>query len=377
MLSFWEKESFTNYDYLVLGGGIVGLSTAIELRSTKPQAKIAVVERGVFPSGASTKNAGFACFGSLTEVLADLEKMSDEQVFALVERRWQGLQLLRQRLGDSTIDYRNYGGYELLRSTQELTSLNHMDRVNNLLKPLFGKEVYRVADDEIAGLGFRPEGVKSLVFNQFEGQIHTGKMMKALQQLAGASQIDLITGAEVTELAEEGDGVIVQLKSGQNLRAAQLAVCTNAFTSQLMSVEPLHPGRGVVLVTKPIPGLRFEGTFHYDEGYYYFRNYQDRVIFGGGRNLDLAGEETTEFGAPEKILDRLKADLDHLILPGTHYEIDQVWSGIMAFGPTKQPLLRRLSERINVGVRLGGMGVAIGSLLGKELADLMTKSVNN
>ena len=33
-------------------------------------------------------------------------------------------------------------------------------------------------------------------------------------------------------------------------------------------------------------------------------------------------------------------------------------------------LIEKIDERIAVGVRLGGMGVAIGSLVGKELSEL-------
>ena len=63
-VSFWERESFYNdIDYAIIGSGIVGLSAAIELKEKYPKAKVVVLEKGFLPSGASTKNAGFACFG--------------------------------------------------------------------------------------------------------------------------------------------------------------------------------------------------------------------------------------------------------------------------------------------------------------------------
>jgi hypothetical protein len=42
----------------------------------------------------------------------------------------------------------------------------------------------------------------------------------------------------------------------------------------------------------------------------------------------------------------------------------------MGVGQTKAPIIEKIDERIAVGVRLGGMGVAIGSLVGKELSEL-------
>jgi len=63
------------------------------------------------------------------------------------------------------------------------------------------------------------------------------------------------------------------------------------------------------LVTKPIDGLRLKGVFHYDEGFYYFRNYKDRIIFGGGRNLDFENEESFQFRYNFKIIDDLENKL--------------------------------------------------------------------
>ena len=37
----------------------------------KPKSKVLILERGIFPNGASTKNAGFATFGSLSEIISD------------------------------------------------------------------------------------------------------------------------------------------------------------------------------------------------------------------------------------------------------------------------------------------------------------------
>jgi glycine/D-amino acid oxidase-like deaminating enzyme len=63
MLSLWEKQSFLEYDVIVVGAGITGLSTAVSIKEKNPKISVLVVERGILPTGASTKNAGFACFG--------------------------------------------------------------------------------------------------------------------------------------------------------------------------------------------------------------------------------------------------------------------------------------------------------------------------
>lgn len=367
-LSYWEiKNWFTGVDYTIVGSGIVGLHAALRLRERFPKSKILVLERGALPQGASTKNAGFACFGSLSEVVDDLESHSEEQVLQLIEKRWKGLALLRKRLGDAPIDFRDYGGYELFLKSDDTLDfcLSKMEYVNNLLKPIFKEDVFRIDVNRFA-FGQIQEKV---IFNPFEAQIDTGNMMQALMKMAVSEDILLLNRQTVTSYHEKADGVQVVL-GDFSFNTKKLLFTTNGFAAALIPAE-VKPARAQVLVTDPIPGLHIKGTFHIDKGYYYFRNIGDRVLFGGGRNLDFQGETTTDFGQTEIIQNRLEQMLKEVILPGRDFTIAQRWSGIMGMGSQKSPVVRQLSDHTYCGVRLGGMGVAIGSLVGAELADLI------
>ena len=140
-LSYWEYKSwFSQVDYTVVGSGIVGLHAALRLRERFPQAKILVLEKGVLPEGASTKNAGFACFGSLSELLDDLCSHSEDEVINLVQKRWNGLQLLRKNLGDAAIDFTPHGCYELFLQSDENSFHHCLARypfINALFRPFF------------------------------------------------------------------------------------------------------------------------------------------------------------------------------------------------------------------------------------------------
>jgi len=374
MLSFWEKESFTNFNYAVVGSGIVGLSTAIALKEKNPKKSVIVLERGLLPTGASTKNAGFACFGSLTELLDDLKTMSEEEALYLVNERVKGLEKLRARLGDDKLDYLNYGGYELINQ-EDLGCLSFIDNVNKMLAPLFDQPVFQLSNESIQTFKFNSEKVPALIFNPYEGQINTGMMMKNLLALAREKGVEVITGATVESLEDLGSYVKVEVSGTTTknyfIHADKVACCTNAFTASLIPSLDLKPGRGIVLITKPIDNLPFKGVFHSDKGFYYFRNYGDRVIYGGGRNMDFKKEETTEFSINEEILANLQKQLDEVILPDIPYEIEHTWAGIMAFGENKKPIVKSYSDNVVLGVRLGGMGVAIGSRLGDQLAEMM------
>ncbi|WP_298319855.1 FAD-binding oxidoreductase [uncultured Aquimarina sp.] len=367
--SYWEHKTWlSNIDFTIIGSGIVGLNSAIRLREKFPKAKILVLERGILPNGASTKNAGFACFGSLSEILDDLHTHSEEEVLQLVQKRYKGLQLLRKNLGDTNIDYIADGGYELFTETDHNlyeTCLSKMEGINSFLKPIFKEDVFLPKDNIFNFKNIQPQ----YIVNQFEGQIDTGKMMDALLRKTHICDIRILNNCSVQAITDTNDSV--EIKTDHfTLSSNKVLIATNGFASQL-GLNEVKPARAQVLITKPIQNLHIKGTFHLDRGYYYFRNIDDRILFGGGRNLDFKTEETTELTQTTLIQQKLEELLQTVILPDKNFEIEHRWSGIMGVGNQKKSIVKQISNNVFCGVRLGGMGVAIGSLVGKELADLL------
>lgn len=368
-LSYWERNLYFNdLDFVIIGAGLVGYSTALELKSRFPDAKILLLERGYLPSGASTKNAGFACFGSPTEILSDIEATSIDAVSALLAKRYQGLQILLDRCDRDRIDYQNNGSFELFLSRKKQPfhhSIEQLSALNKLVESATGLEaVYRVTENSF---GFR--GISGIIANKAEGQIDTGKMMKRLHQLVIEKDIQVLFGIEVANWEESSQQVILNTTVGE-ISTKQLAICTNGFTQQLIPSIALQPARAQVLITEPIPHLKWKGTFHYDAGYYYFRNIDNRILLGGGRNLDIRGETTTDMEQTQLIQQALETLLAEVIYPNSTLKIANRWSGIMGVGAQKSPIVKKCSPRTAIGVRMGGMGVALGSLVGKEVAEL-------
>ncbi|EDP72760.1 oxidoreductase [Flavobacteriales bacterium ALC-1] len=368
-LSYWEIQTWlSNIDYTIVGSGIVGLNCAIQLKSRFPKAKILVLEKGMLPQGASTKNAGFACFGSLSEIIEDLQNHSKDEVLELIKKRIDGLQLLRETLGNKIIDYKNLGGYELfLESDEALYDLcqNKRSEINQLLYSIFNSEVFSFKENNFGFKNIKPK----YCFNNFEGQIDTGKMMNALLNKAQSLGIKILNNTTVESFSEGSNAVKIETTNFE-FSTMKLFIATNGFAKHLNIIN-VKPARAQVLITKPIDNLHIKGTFHLDKGYYYFRNINNRILFGGGRNLDFKGEETSKFGETKIIQNKLEDLLRTVILPQTNFEIDYRWSGIMGVGQQKKAIVKQLSNNVFCGVRLGGMGVAIGSLVGKELAGLV------
>lgn len=370
--SFWEQDAMLDADFIVVGGGLLGLQTALELRSRLPHAAIRVLERGALPSGASSRNAGFACFGSLTELLHDFDTMGEDAAVRLVAQRWRGLQRLRNRLGDAAIGYEELGGFELLFEA-DLPSLQRLDHVNACLKPVFGRDVFSVDATGRRQAAFGPQ-VRALVGNPLEGQLHSGRLMQTLARLAAQQDIQVHTGVTVQSL-EEADGFVrVRIEHPRHVvfRAAHVALCINGFSRDLLPDAGIVPARGQILLTEPVPGLPWRGCYHLDRGYYYFRNVGERILLGGARHLYMDEEATTELALTDTVQHALETLLHDTILPGRNVRVAQRWAGIMGFTADKQPIARRVSERVALGFCCNGMGVALGAEVAAQTAQLLT-----
>lgn len=372
-LSFWEAESLIYPpDVCILGAGIVGLNAALEIKRLKPKTDVMVIERGSFPLGASTRNAGFACFGSVSELLDDLSGQAEDEVLELVELRLRGLSAMKQMLDVSNIDFQAVGNYEVFREADQssyLECIQAIPELNNKLASITGrKDTFVSKDDDIKNLGLKK--INHLILNQEEGTIHTGKMMKTLIAKAENEGIRILWGCEVDHFETHPTKVEIHMKAGWKISSQQVILATNGFSLPLIPEVKLKPARNQVLVTSEIPNLKCKGAFHLDQGYVYFRNIGSRILIGGGRNQMPEEETTADFGTTKPIKNYLLNMLHQHILPKETYSIEYAWSGILGIGNTKKPIIKRVNDRVIASVRLGGMGVAIGTLVGQQAAHL-------
>ena len=368
-LSYWERTTyFEGQDVVIVGAGIVGLTTAIAIKNKYPLWKILILEKGYLPSGASTKNAGFACFGSPSELIDDLKSNSENQVWETFDLRYQGLKTLFQLIDPQKIDYLACGSYDLIKSNEEEINPDLIAYLNTESKKITQKEeTFTIENNPGEKFGFN--GISRAYFNSLEGSINTGKLIEQLHQKAIQAGISILFGIECQKFETTNNGVSINLSIGE-MKADRLIICSNGFAKQLVN-EDVVPARAQVLITKPIPNLSLNSTFHMDKGYYYFRSVNNRILLGGGRNLDVNGETTTELGTTEHIQTALRNILDEIIMPYQKIEIDYAWSGIMGIGASKQPLVKKIDDHVYLGVRMGGMGVAIGAAVGKQLSELI------
>ena len=365
-LSWWEYDSLLwNVDYTIVGGGIVGLSTAIEIKELEPHAKVLIIDKKSTPLGASTKNAGFACFGSISEILDDYNNYGEEVCNKLIEMRWHGLSLLKSRVSSGKMSYLPEFGAEIFENEDEVEYYkDHLSWANALVTPIIGsKECYKIQKGS-----FGEE-----IVNQFEGSLNPKQMIGELDLIARNLNVQFLEGVDVNKLNLEKK--CLESNHG-DISYKKLIVCTNGFSRLLLPNKNINPARNQVLITKKIPNFSLDFCYHMNKGYVYFREFDQRLLIGGGRHLDVEGETTEELNTTNQITSYLTQIIQKYIIPNHTFEIEHQWSGILGVGDTKMPMVEKVDEDVLVAVRMGGMGVAIGSFIGKVAAGMIQSNSN-
>jgi glycine/D-amino acid oxidase-like deaminating enzyme len=371
--SYWEQGSFfKGFDVLIIGSGIVGLSAALNLKSKNPKLKIGVLESGFLPSGASTKNAGFACFGSISELIDELNTSGEDELLKLIDMRWLGLQRLRKNLGDKAISFNQFGGYELFRNNEGQLANSCIESIsyfNKIISPIIGTtDIFSVNNHELIRFGLAK--CTHLIKNKSEGQIDSGKMMHALLSKVQGMGIRVLNNCRIEKIESDTNEKVLISNHG-NFKTRRVILASNAFIKDLFPDLDVKPGRGQVLITEEIKNLKIRGCFHYNRGFTYFRNIDNRILLGGARDLDFKVEETYKMGITNTIQNALEKLLAEVILPNQKVKIESRWSGIMGFGGELKPIVKELEPGIFCAVRCNGMGIAMGSLLGEQVAELI------
>ena len=382
--SYWERElgwdrslaSYlarrpmdSNYDFVVVGAGFTGLSAAYHLAIKHKGAKIALLDRYLPPLGASTRNAGFACIGTVGEFIADSQLEQDERVWDRMSERWQGLSLLRSILGEQVIGYEPLGGHELFTEEEEFERVTtYLASCNTALKQ-------RTGLDQWYNLT-RINGYNAIQMPR-EGQLQPAMAWSGFAQLCEQMGIHLVWGRSLVEMTEKMDGVILRVEERENgnreLHSSSVILATNAFSKSLDQDVSVRPGRGLVLLTKALDSQPWRGTFHAQQGYIYFRNVgADRLLLGGARHVDLSGETTAQFGVNSDIKAFLGKYMKQ-VLRIDPTEVEFEWSGIMGFTPDKNPvIMTEISGNTAWAVGLSGMGVALSTELGRKAAEFFS-----
>ena len=377
-ISIWEKESFfAPQDVVIVGGGLMGLWSAIAVKERNAKLRVTILEKNTTPLGASTRNAGFACFGSPTELLHDAQTLGEEAMLTTTEKRFKGIEKITRYLPKHQIDYDPCEGFECITKTQlpSVTIADSIAYLNKLLASITGKQHTFIRNDAaLTTLGL--QNFDALIQNKMEAGLHSGKLVQALQVKAISMGMQILSGIEVTECLQHNIGVQVHTHQKIVFTAEKVLLCTNAFSNNIATGHtiPVTPGRGQIILTSPIQNLPLQGTFHFDAGFYYWRNLGNRILLGGARNKAFDEETTTELTTTHTIQNALEDFLKQHVHPSIHYSIEQRWSGIMGFTHNHLPYIHYIEPNILVAIACNGMGVALTPIIAEEVANRLLQT---
>ena len=371
--SFWEKnrELFTG-DILIVGGGLVGLSIGIAIQKQKKQLKqrllkICIVDQlPTGQAGASTRNAGFACFGSPTEILDDLTREGENQTVNRISNRISGLSTWKNWIPSNKIEWNDCSGYEVFEREEEMNFQEVLDKLPYLNKigkaasgnPMIYSKYQRISSK--LPYSIRIDG---------EASLNPGKAHNSLYGLNKELGNQIVNGISIPNRNywhKNSEGWTIPTENGI-FKAKRVVIAANAWTPKILNSDlDITPGRGQILMIKSAKPFFYKGIFHAKKGYLYFRNSNNSLIIGGGRNLFQTNETSLEMTTTKEVQDYLELYVRDVLLPNQDFSIQNRWAGIMAFSKrgNKDPLLYWDEPDLLIASRMCGMGVALAPIMG-------------
>ncbi|ARA92888.1 FAD-dependent oxidoreductase [Rhodothermaceae bacterium RA] len=369
-LSFWQhatREPEVRADVAIVGGGVVGCSTAYWLHRMRPSLRLVIVEAGMLAQGASGRNAGFLLPGTAADYATAVATYGAERARRLLHFTRENREMIATELRGAAFDLEPSGSLTVAGSAAEEARL--LDSVS-LLR----------ADGMPVAFIPRDETNRRLVARGYGGALYvpSGAMLhpvRLVRHLAGESEARLLTHHRVAALQEAGGDVVLETPV-RRIRAGQVVLALNAYLPQLVpALSPfVRPVRAQMLATEPAASRWLQVPVYSHEGYYYLRQLADGVVLlGGARHLHADEEQ----GYEDATTEALQADL----LRYLHFHFPQArglgvrhrWSGVMGFSPDHLPVVGAVPGLDGSVWAAGftGHGMGFGFRFGRLLADVV------
>lgn len=350
--SYWDYDALLpdKVDFCIIGAGFTGIGMAMGLWEKHPHASILLLEQLPIGSAASTRNAGFLCFGSPTEILDTVDDTTYDEAFELIEQRWKGSLFLKKICKNLNVPISTHGAYEIFRQMSDLSSTSsQLQNLNKSLSAIHPQLQWHERCAPWAAPG-------KALYCPAESRIHPGKLWYALVKHLRKLDIETLHNFTLNEYRSSGNSIELTINNDRQIHTDVLLLTTNAF---LKGQNDIQAARNIVLLYEQEHNIDLKSNIHYDKGYVYMCGVNSYFLIGGGRNIDMKNEATEKFGDNPAIRKYLQDCLDELVdLPVKRKPIYQ-WSGIITSGKNGAPIWKRIDKNVYYAGRYGGMGVAL------------------
>ncbi len=354
--------------FVVIGGGIIGCSTAYHL-ARDHKAEVVLLEQGKLTGGSTWHAAGLVgqlrSSASITQVLkysVDLYSRLAEETG--LETGWKMTGCLRLACNED-----RWSEYKRLATTAGSFGMDMQ-----LLSPSEVKSMWPMMDaSDLVGANFLPT----------DGQASPSDITQSLAKGARMHGAKLMENVEVTGFVTDGDRITAVKTSQGNIACEKVINCAGQWARQVGAMAgvnvPLQPVKHQYIITDQIEGITSEtATIRDPDRFTYFKEEVGGLVIGGYEPNPIAWTKEdipSEFSFQlfEDDWDHFEQHLEQAVtrIPALeHTGVKQMINGPESFTPDGNFILGSAPECKNmyVGAGFNAFGIASGGGAGWVLA---------
>ncbi len=362
-------------DVAIVGGGLAGLSAAIDLRERGFDTVL--LEARQIGWGASGRNGGQAIHGLACDQATIEEQLGRAQARQVFQMSIEALDLIRQRCAQFDIDCDWRDGYlGVATSPRKVVALRaDADR----LADRYGYPLRWIEQAELASW-IDSRRYVGAVHDPRSGHLHPLKYCFGLARAAAELGVRLHEQTTVTRIERGRNGVTLHTAAGATLRARQMLLAGNVYLQELApGVAPqlsarIMPVGTYIACSKALPAMQAEalipcGAAVCDNNFVldYFRTTADHRMLYGGR---VSYSTATPAHLAQSMQRRMAATFPQL----REVEIEYAWGGFVDISMNRAPDFGRLpalGDQVYYLQGFSGHGLALTGMAGKLVAEAM------
>ncbi len=344
---------------VVIGGGVVGLSTAYHLARAGVR-DVLLLERDQLGSGSTCRAAGGV-----------RAQFSDAVNIELGLRSLEVFERFRDEF-DHEIDLHQVGYLFLLDDPADVAAFERNVALQNDLG--VGSRMIEVAEAKRLSPMIRTDGLLAATYSPRDGHCTPESVVLGYAGAARRAGARLVTGCEVTGIVTQ-DGTIGAVETSSGTVVTDTVVCAAGAWSgrvgALAGVElPVEPLRRQIVTTGPVPGLDPATPFTIDFSTSLYFHTEGRGLLVGMSDPDQ--EPGFHLGRSEEWLPRLGAAVERRAPALADAGISGGWAGLYEMTPDHNALIGEAAHvsRFLYATGFSGHGFLMGPAVGEVMRDL-------
>ncbi|MEP3277309.1 MAG: FAD-binding oxidoreductase [Stappiaceae bacterium] len=361
----------TTCDVVVIGGGLVGLTTALEL--SRHGKSVVLLEGRRVGWGASGRNGGFVSSGYAESLDSLQNKIGLEHTRELFRLSQDGVDYVRRTILDNNARFL-IGGHGWMK-VQRHDNIDLLKRRRDRMGALFGVNQSLLDSEELHEY-LRTDRYCCALKDDAPFHIHPLDYSALVAIQADSAGARLFERSAALAVKPSANGWRVQSADGA-VQCGSVVIATSAYSFDTGLNKGIDhavlPVATYVITSQSMPteldaAIKYNGCIADTRraGDYYRR-------VDGGKRLLWGGRITTRRGEPRQLARLLRRDILKIYPQLGPFEVDFSWAGLMGYARHKMPIVRPIEEGLWVATALGGHGLNTSAVIGKIVAAAIAK----